>query len=139
MADRFDAIVTFGAVSSWFKNLRSAAELTRGFLDQQIGKVPGLSNGLVAPSESAAILLADDPEWRTKISAHGVGLPWYGPSHYVHSRAMIRSEKPIARLPSGVNVHKEGEGWRVRLGKKFTGGAVGPVGTAPWFSPRPGS
>ena len=37
---------------------------------------------------------------------------------------MIRSEKPIARLPSGVNVHKEGEGWRVRLGKKFTGGVV---------------
>ncbi len=37
---------------------------------------------------------------------------------------MSRFKKPIARLPSGVNVHKEGEGWRVRLGKKFTGGAV---------------
>ncbi len=37
---------------------------------------------------------------------------------------MIRSKKPIARLPAGVNVHKEDDGWRVRLGKRFTGGAV---------------
>lgn len=28
---------------------------------------------------------------------------------------------PIAKLPKGVHVLKEGEGWRVRLGKKFTG------------------
>jgi hypothetical protein len=37
---------------------------------------------------------------------------------------VIRSKNPIARLPYGVNVHKENQGWRVRLGKRFTGGAA---------------
>jgi integrase len=32
-------------------------------------------------------------------------------------------KNPIAKLPKGVHILKEGEGWRVRLGKKFTGGA----------------
>jgi len=35
---------------------------------------------------------------------------------------MIR-KSPIAKLPKGVHILKEGEGWRVRLGKKFTGGS----------------
>ena len=31
-------------------------------------------------------------------------------------------KSPIAKLPNGVHILKEGMGWRVRLGKKFTGG-----------------
>ncbi len=36
----------------------------------------------------------------------------------------MNRKSPIAKLPKGVNILKEGEGWRVRLGKKFTGGST---------------
>ena len=35
----------------------------------------------------------------------------------------MNRKSPIAKLPKGVHILKEGMGWRVRLGKKFTGGA----------------
>ncbi len=35
---------------------------------------------------------------------------------------MMNRKSPIAKLPKGVHILKEGMGWRVRLGKKFTGG-----------------
>ncbi|MGA7395117.1 MAG: hypothetical protein WBW78_20870 [Terrimicrobiaceae bacterium] len=35
----------------------------------------------------------------------------------------MNRKSPIAKLPNGVHILKEGMGWRVRLGKKFTGGA----------------